>query len=474
MDSSTHLFKHNTRVALHDETLQRALAKARGGFVDKRAAAVNALPEFEKLQADARAIKEHSLEYLDVYLEHYEQQVEQRGGHVHWARTPEDACKAIVNICLGTNARRIAKGKSMVGEEIAVNDALQAAGFEVIETDLGEYIIQLAREAPSHIIAPAVHKTKEQITDLFHTHHAALGYAERQTEIPAIVNEARQVLRDQFLTADVGITGANFLIAETGSNIIVTNEGNGDLSCSIPRVHIVIAAIDKLVPTLNDASTLLRLLARSATGQEITSYTTFSTGPRRDGDLDGPEEYHVVLLDNGRSDMLGNEFRDMLHCIRCGACLNHCPVYSAVGGHAYGWVYPGPMGAVLTPLMLGVKTSGDLPNACTLNGRCQQVCPMGIPLPEMLRGLRRQQFETGLGPRHERWALRLWAWFAKHPRLYRFLADIKIRVLAGMSCGKGYFRAMPFARGWTESRDLPAPQGETFVSAWRRRNGEQR
>ncbi|MGI9333221.1 MAG: lactate utilization protein B, partial [Gammaproteobacteria bacterium] len=339
---------------------------------------------------------------------------------------------------------------------------LDEAGFDAVETDLGEYIIQLAHEPPSHIIAPAVHKTKEEVSRLFHYHHRQYGFDQPQTDVRALVNEARAVLREKFLSADVGIAGANFLVAETGSSVIVTNEGNGDLTNTLPRMHVVTAGIEKIIPTLDDMSTILRLLARSATGQEAAVYTTLSTGPRRAEDLDGPEEYHVVLLDNGRTQMLGNEFRDMLRCIRCGACMNHCPVYQSVGGHAYGWVYVGPMGAVLTPLMTGLERAGHLPNACTLNGRCQEVCPMKIPLPRMLRSLRARQHGQKLDAPRVRAGLKLWAHFAKRPRAYRVLTGIAIRLLGWLGKGGGRFAYLPFASGWTDARDLPAPQGRTF------------
>ena len=272
---------------------------------------------------------------------------------MHWASDASEARAHILGICRKAGARTVAKGKSMVGEEVALNEALEEAEVEVIETDLGEYIIQLAGETPSHIVAPAIHKTREQIRDLFAEHHAALGLGAPGLGNAELVARAREVLRRDFLRADVGLTGANFLIAESGSTVIVTNEGNGDLSNTLPRVHIVIAGIEKVLPGFEDLTTILRLLARSATGQEMSVYTTVTTGPRRSSDLDGPEEFHVVLVDNGRSAMLGGEFREMLRCIRCGACLNHCPVYHAVGGHAYGWVYTGPMGSVLTPLIVG-------------------------------------------------------------------------------------------------------------------------
>ena len=360
----------------------------------------------------------------------------------------------------------------MVAEEIGLNDALEGAGLEVIETDLGEYIIQLANEPPSHIIVPAIHKTKDQISDLFHAHHAKYGLTERQTEAAALVGEARSVLREKFQSADVGITGANFLVAETGSSVIVTNEGNGDLTNTLPRVHIVTAAIEKVVPTLDDMSTILRLLARSATGQETTAYTTVSTGPRRTGDLDGPGEYHVVLLDNGRSQMLGNEFHEMLRCIRCGACMNHCPVYHAVGGHAYGWVYVGPMGSVLTPLIVGLDEARNLPNACTLNGRCAEVCPMEIPLADLIRKLREREFDERITPPRVRLGLRAWAFMARRPALYQMATSVGMRVLGLLGRSRGRFRRLPLAGGWTGTRDLPAPAGRTFMSAWSKRRAE--
>lgn len=475
MQSASHAFKEQAVAALQDQTLQQALARAKSGFVEKRRKAIAALPEFESLREQGRAVKDHTLAHLDFYLEQFEQRVTEQGGQVHWARTPAEASAIVTRICRESGARVVTKGKSMVGEEMAVNDALAEAGMEVVETDLGEYIIQLAGEPPSHIIAPAVHKTKEQISDLFFQHHRNHGLTRRLTAIPDLVNEARRVLRGRFLRADVGITGANFLIAETGSNVIVTNEGNGDLTCTLPRVHIVTAGIDKLVPTLEDASTLLRLLCRSATGQEITTYTTLSSGPRRTEDADGPEAYHVVLLDNGRSSLLGTAYQDMLRCIRCGACLNHCPVYASIGGHAYGWVYPGPMGSVLTPLMVGLEEAGNLPNACTLNGRCEQVCPMKIPLPQMLREHRHRQFEQGLTARQARWALRAWAWLARRPPLYHAVMRVPVAIMGRLGRRSGTLRRLPLATGWTRIRDMPAPQGRTFQQAWaRRRAGEPR
>ena len=472
MKSAAHDFPARARAALNNPDLARAMMRARTGFIDRRLAVVETLPEFQALRRTAREIKEHTLHHLDYYLERFEARVQEHGGHVHWASTPAEARAIVVDICRAAGAKRVTKGKSMVGEEIALNDALEAAGFEAIETDLGEYIIQLANEPPSHIIVPAIHKTKDQISDLFHAHHAKYGFTERQTEATALVGEARAVLREKFQSADVGITGANFLVAETGSSVIVTNEGNGDLTNTLPRVHIVTAGIEKVVPTLDDMSTILRLLARSATGQETTAYTTLSSGPRRADDLDGPDEYHVVLVDNGRSQMLGNEFHEMLRCIRCGACMNHCPVYHAVGGHAYGWVYVGPMGSVLTPLIVGLDEARDLPNACTLNGRCAEVCPMEIPLSDLIRKLREREFDERITPPRARLGIRAWAFMARRPALYRLATSIGMRVLGLLGRYRGRFRRLPLAGGWTGSRDLPAPAGRTFMSAWSKRRAE--
>jgi L-lactate dehydrogenase complex protein LldF len=291
-------------------------------------------------------------------------------------------------------------------------------------------------------------------------------------EVADLVKEARRVLRRRFLEADAGITGANFLVAETGSVVLVTNEGNGDLTASLPRIHIVLSGIEKLVPNLDDAATLLRLLGRSASGQQMTAYTTLFHGPRRGADLDGPQAYHVVLVDNGRSALLGSEAREILRCIRCGACLNHCPVYSAIGGHAYGWVYPGPMGAVWSPSLIGLKPTRHLPQASTFCGRCEEVCPMGIRLPRLLRQLRERQQDDGLTPLAWRVGLRLWGRIAARPRLYHALAGGAVRIVGWLGGKGGRFRRLRFLRGCTEARDFPAPEGETFQALWRRQQSE--
>ena len=460
-------FKANAAQALQDAGLQKALGKAKGAFLERRAIAVSKLPEFEQLRDIGRDIKNHTLAHLDHYLETYAANVEKAGGQVHWCSTADDARAAVLEICRRAGAKTVTKGKSMISEEIGVNDHLERHGIQPVETDLGEYIIQLRKEHPSHIIAPAFHLNREDWEADFRRAHTDLDpnsvFAERRD----ILTEARTRLRQKFLAADVGITGANFLIAETGSSVIVTNEGNGDLTQTLPRVHIVLASIEKMVPTLEDCTSLLRLLARSATGQDFSVYTTFSTGVRREGDLDGPEEYHVVLIDNGRSNMIGTEFQEMLRCIRCAACMNHCPVYGAVGGHAYGWVYPGPMGSVLTPSLVGVDKTGHLPNASTFCGKCESVCPVKIPLPKLMRHWREREFERHLTPGALRTNLGLWAWFAKRPAMYRAASRLGIGALSLLARGKGRFRWLPFAEGWTAGRDLPAPEpGGTFMARY--------
>jgi L-lactate dehydrogenase complex protein LldF len=461
-------FKENASKALSDAGLQKALARSGPSFIARRAAAVAALPEFEQLRDTARDIKNHALANLDFYLEAYEAKVLETGGKVHWCADAGEARDAVLAICKAANARTVTKGKSMIGEEIAINDHLEEHGITPVETDLGEYIIQLRHELPSHIIAPAFHLNMEDWEAAFRKAHTDLPADRTFTERRDVLTEARTRLRSQFLAADVGITGANFLIAETGSSVIVTNEGNGDLTQTLPRVHIVLASIEKCVPTLEDATSLLRVLARSATGQDFSVYTTFSTGPRRAADLDGPAEYHVVLIDNGRSAMLGTEFQDMLRCIRCAACMNHCPVYGAVGGHAYGWVYPGPMGAVLTPGLIGVDKAEHLPNASTFCGKCESVCPVKIPLPGLMRHWRERAFERHLTPGAARTNLGLWAFFARRPALYRLATRAATLGLGWMGRRTGRFSRLPLAGGWTDGRDLPAPEGDTFFARYAR------
>lgn len=467
-------FKDNAARALEDPGLQKALTRAKGGFLSKRGQAAAGLPEFEALRDVAKGIKDHTIAHLDFYLEEFERNVERAGGRVHWCPTAEDARAAVLEICRKAGARTVTKGKSMISEELGINDHLEAHGIRPVETDLGEYILQLRKEPPSHIIGPAFHLNREDWEESFRASHTDLPRERVFSERRDILTEARAKLRAEFLAADVGITGANFLIAETGSSVIVTNEGNGDLTQTLPRVHVVLASIEKVVPTLEDCTSLLRLLARSATGQDFSVYTTFSTGARRPGDPDGPEEYHVVLVDGGRSNMVGTEFQEMLRCIRCSACMNHCPVYGAVGGHAYGWVYPGPMGAVLTPTLIGVDKAGHLPNASTFCGRCESVCPVKIPLPKLMRHWREREFERHLTPSTIRANLGVWAWFAKRPALYRLATRAAVGALSLLGRGRGAFRALPLAGGWTAGRDLPVPEGRTFMAEYARRRRENR
>lgn len=453
--------------ALQDEELQQALNKARSGFVDKRLKAIGAVEDFEHLRDLATDVRQKTLKNLDIYLHYFEKQVIEHGGHVHWAKTPEDMRNIVIDICQKAFAKKVAKGKSMVGEEVLLNEALTTAGIQPVETDLGEYIIQLAKEKPSHIVAPALHKTRGQIKELFEQAHK-LG-PRALDEVKDIVDEARKILRQEFLSADLGITGANMLIAETGTAVVVTNEGNGDLSATLPSSHIVTASIDKIVPTWEDASAVLRVLARSATGQPITAYTSFFNGPRKSSDHDGPKNFHIVLLDNRRSELLGSEYQEMLQCIRCGACMNHCPVYQAVGGHTYHSVYPGPMGAVLSPLLFHEEKSQNylqLANASTFCGRCEAVCPVRIPLPSLMRRLRNQQQQEGDAGKMAKLFIKIFCLLAGQPRLYRRVCQLKLRLLRLFTGKKARFATIWGMRGWTNYRDFPAPPTATFQAQW--------
>lgn len=462
----TSIFRSNVRAALADRALQEALSALPGGLVARRAAARAALPEFDDLRDGAREVRDRTLADLDVYLEAFAEQAQAAGATVHWAADGAEACRIVLGICEEAKAGLVTKGKSMVTEEIGLNRYLESAGIEVVETDLGEYLVQLRGETPSHIIAPAIHLTEADVEDLFRRHHTHLD-RNRTFETPAdLVAEARGIMREKFLSAGVGVTGANFLVAETGSAVIVTNEGNGDLTQSLPPVHVVVASIDKVVPTLEDTALLLRLLARSATGQEMTAYTTFATGPRRAGDPDGPEACHIVLVDNGRTGLLAGEMREVLRCIRCGACMNHCPVYTAIGGHAYASVYAGPIGAALTPGIVGLAASRDLPNASSFCGRCEEVCPVRIPLVSLMRQWRRRAREEGLAARSQTWGLAIWSFLARRPRLYHMCARFAAAGLGAFGRRRGAYRWLPFGRGWTATRDFPAPQGRTFQQLW--------
>jgi L-lactate dehydrogenase complex protein LldF len=431
----------------------------------KRSKAVEEFGDFQALRDHVKRIRQHSLDNLDHYLSQFEAEALNNGNSVHFARDGEEMNTLVLDICRQHQVRKVAKGKSMVTEETELNEHLIAAGLEVIETDLGEYIIQLAGEKPSHITAPAVHKTETEISELFLDKHH-LG--ERELATPAdMVGEARTVLREHFLSADIGIIGANALVAENGYSMLVTNEGNGDLCASLPNVLIICTTIERVLPTMGDAAATLRLLARSTTGQAITCYTSFYSGPRREDDADGPVETHFILLDNKRSEVLASDYREILECIRCGACLNHCPVYIGAGGHAYGSVYPGPMGSVLTPLLTSLEESHVLPNACTGCGRCAEVCPANIPLPDLLRDLRQEENTLKISAPRWRRGIAIHAWLTCRPALYHFLTGLVISVLHKLGRKRGSFRSLPFADGWADQRDFPSPQAGTFMQQYK-------
>ena len=442
--------------------LQRALQKAKPLFVGKRAKGIAALAddqlEFEQLRTTCVDIRNRVLEDLDVWLDIFEMQAKASGAEVLWARDGEEICDLVIDVARRHGVTKAAKSKSMLSEEAQLNEALAAAGIQPVETDLGEYIVQLAGETPSHIIAPAVHKTLDEIADLFTETHGR----PRQTDIPALAREAREILRQHFLSAEMGISGANFLIAETGSAALVTNEGNGRMVTTLPKVHVVITGIEKVVPTLEDFATLMRLLPRSATGQTISNYVSLLTGTRQPGDREGPEKTVFILVDNGRAKLLGSAYQEMLRCIRCGACMNHCPVYFSLGGHAYGWVYPGPMGSVLTPLLTGLENALDLPHASTGCNQCGSVCPVKIPLPELMHQLREDQVTANLRPWSESLGLKAWAWLAGKPLLYRWVVRRAARYLKWLAGDSGRIQILGLAPGWTVGRDLPAPPGKTF------------
>ncbi len=458
-------FKQTASMKLNDAVLQTAMKRAKGKFVDGRAAAVAEIDTWQDIRTHAAALRDRVIDHLDAYLIEFEKNAVARGALVHWAQTAVEANAIIVAIAKNNAVKTVTKSKSMVSEEIALNDALEAVGIEVIETDLGEYILQLAKEPPSHIVAPAVHKSKEQVADLFVAAHGR----PRLTDIEAMTREAREVLRGKFLAADMGVSGANFVIAETGTTLTVTNEGNADLVTTVPRIHCVVTGIEKVIPTLEDFATLIRLLPRSATGQSAANYLTLTTGIKAADELDGPEQMHIVLIDAGRTNLVGSDMKDMLRCIRCGACMNHCPVYQNIGGHAYGWVYPGPMGSVLTPSYIGIENAGDLPNAATFCGECQVVCPVKIPLPDLMRKWRERQFDGALRPWGERSAIQFWSAFATRPRLYAFATRIAAKLGSWWGGADKRITWLPGLDGWTRGRDMPAPQGETFRALYAKR-----
>ncbi len=472
MQSQSMHFKPRAGRALADVKLQDVLTRFRGGFADKRAAARASFgaEAFEDLRDVSARIRDRAVGQLDAWLLRFEAEATRRGTQVLWAEDSAEVRRLVLEICARHGLKKAVKSKSMVSEESGLNEALAANGVVPIETDLGEYIIQLAGEPPSHIIAPAIHKSKEEVSDLFVKHHQR----PRLTGHEELTREARDMLRGHFLGADLGISGGNFLVAETGSVAIVTNEGNGRMVTTLPRVHVAITGVEKVVPTLEDLTTLNRILPRSATGQDIENYFTIVTGPRREGDLDGPEHHYVILVDAGRTRLVGTDRQEMLRCIRGGAGLNHCPVYQTVGGHAYGWVYPGPMGSVLTPVYQGIENALDLPQAATLCGACEVACPVKIPLPDLLRKLREKQVERRLRPWMERVAFRIWGFVARHPWLYAQFSMVGVRVLKLLGGADARITRLPFASGWTDGRVMPAPEGRTFRELYAERKSAAR
>jgi L-lactate dehydrogenase complex protein LldF len=399
-------FREIARGKLADAHTQQALDDSTDRLRTHRLSAWAGLDDVEALRERAHAIRMEVIDDLEGHVARFTEALEARGGRVFRASTAEEASAYVAEVCSRAGAKIAAKSKSMATEEIGLNEALSAVGVQPVETDLGEYILQLAGEHPVHIVAPAIEKTAEQVAELL----SAVEGTSIPPELEALTNAARRQLRETFLRADVGITGANFGVSSTGSVCLCTNEGNGRMVSSIPRVHVAVMGMERLVPTTADLAVLLKLLARSGTGQKLTVYTTLLTGPRRPGEEDGPEELHVVILDNGRSNLLRGRYREMLACIRCGACLNVCPVYRKSGGAAYGPVYSGPMGAVLLPLLVGLDEAPSLPHASSLCGACTDACPVKIPLHELLLDLRRDLVEEGVASRWERLGFTLWSW----------------------------------------------------------------
>jgi L-lactate dehydrogenase complex protein LldF len=437
-------FRRVARASLGNLHSQQAADAATLRMLQGRATAWADLPHVEELRERAHEIRMRTISDLDRHLAEFTAAVEARGGKVRFARTAEEATDYVVDVCRRADASLVAKSKSMASEEIRVNEALEAAGIRPVECDLGEYILQLAREHPIHIILPAIEKTAADVAELF----SAVEGAPVSSELGELAAVARRQLREIFFRADVGLTGANFAVSETGSICLVTNEGNGGLVTSLPRIHIALLGMERLVPTLDDLAVLLQLLARSATGQKLTSYTRIITGPRREGEIDGPEELHVVILDNGRSNLRGGRYEEMLACIRCGACLNVCPVYRKAGGGAYGPVYSGPMAAVLVPLLVGLDRAPALPHASSLCGACTAACPVKIPLHELLLELRKDLVEERVASARERLAFTLWSLAWSRPSLYRASTSLaRLGARVGGRFGPG--------RAWAAGRDFP-------------------
>jgi L-lactate dehydrogenase complex protein LldF len=463
---------HNT---LADANLQLAIYTATARLKDKRSETVapDALPDYQELRTQANAVKKHTIENLDYYLEQFERNVEAHGGKVVYAKDGTEVADFVLALAKEKGARRIVKSKSMTTEEVDLNERLEQQGLESVETDLGEYIIQLAHERPYHIVAPALHLTRYDVADLF----TKWLNVPRETVIEKQTAIARAVLRQKFLAADIGISGANFLVAGSGAVVLVENEGNIRLTTSAPKIHIAIAGIEKMIPRAQDLAVFLKLLGRSGTGQLLTVYTSFLSGPRRGGEIDGPDEFYVVLLDNGRTRLLPDRGkRQSLYCIRCGACLNACPVYRKIGGHSFPWVYSGPIGAIITPQFMGVSHEPGLPFASSLCGACAEVCPVKIDIPKVLLELRSDVKKAEARDhrnRLEKLAFRAFAWLMTHPRLYEMAGRMAAAVAPPDATG--WTRGVPALmnigplRAWLSQRDLPPAPARSFREMWRRR-----
>jgi L-lactate dehydrogenase complex protein LldF len=459
-------FQAASTKAAGDEKLRRSITSAVMKQYEGRKLRLLDLPNADKLRTLAGQIKQHALDHLDYYLEQLASNVEKNGGRVHFAADAADARRIILEIAKSSGAKLVVKSKSMVSEEIDLAPALEQAGLEVYETDLGEFIVQIGHDRPSHIVGPIIHKDRQSIAKLF-SEYFGTPYDDEPT---ALTGQARQFLRDKFRRADFGMTGGNFLVAETGQVCVVENEGNARQSITTPRVLVSLVGIEKVVPRLADLAVMLKLLARSSTGQHMTVYTSIFGGPRKAGERDGPEEFHLVLIDNGRSEILAGEYRETLRCIRCGACLNACPVYRSIGGHAYGHVYSGPIGALIAPLFQGLGNFKDLPQASSLCGACYEACPVKIDIPRHLVNMRRDIVERRMSGFWERNIYRLWAWMMLTPRRYRWAVRLQRWRLRKRAKGSGWVSKMPApAAGWTQVRDMPAPARRTFHELWKTR-----
>lgn len=454
--------------------LQKAIYTATGRLMDMRSAAVSMVPEFEELRTQASAVKKHTIEHLDYYLEQVERNVEAHGGKVVFAQDATEVADFILPLAKQKGAKLFVKSKSMTTEEIHLNSRLEEHNLEAVETDLGEYILQLADERPYHIIAPALHYTRYDVARIF---EQKFGRGETEPADQAMI--ARGVLRQKFLDADIGITGANFVVADSGAVVVVENEGNARLTHSAPKIHIAIAGIEKIIPRAQDLAVFLALLGRSATGQPMSVYTSFVSGPKRPAEIDGPDEFYLILLDNGRTKVLADEGkRESLNCIRCGACLNHCPVYRKIGGHNYPWVYSGPIGAILTPQFHGIEQDPWLPFASSLCGACGEVCPVKIDIPRILIELRKDVIEskTAAGTNQlERMVFRMWAWAMKRPKAYEMLSKAAAMGAPRGDEKTGWIKHLPGflapgpVAGWLRERDLPRPAAKSFRELWKER-----